>query len=508
MRLGSSQRSALVGPRWWGVYLAVCCVTLAWCVSADAQSYRELSIGQYAQLKTLRSAKSTKGGVLKGTVPLATGGDEMKSYYTRYLFPAMTRTDHRDKLADLRNEVITDLAQAKNPPARAAAYDVILRTSKALAKSADYHPATRYNALLLLGQLNKTEAIDSRPPLPDPSVLVNLIGPFRSENSPPMLRYAAILGLLRHAELCGPLNCPASFKPRVRAGLAKILLPVIQDKQSPEGVDEQAHDWLRSRAVEVVGHLRLKGEPDVVGPLAQLLVDEHEDLDLRCAAAEALGRMANALDPARAEEMTGRIAKLIVDCSNAEAHDLYEILVGPRGGRGGVRREGEGYAPPPRSRRREGELPDLENTRRRGALTEEDVADKRTLPSRRRHLFQLLTIKRGLEGDVRNGIDGIIKLPGAEAYVKPVLRLVDKMIEDLQDVETDVKQLGQKLQKSRKALLAMIPESLGQVQDEGEDLEAAAAAAEAAEDPADVAADGAEEAEQVTETAAEGEAGP
>jgi hypothetical protein len=494
MRFGSSRaiinveaaaRCALKG-RSLSAYALAILVFTALAVPTQGQTYREESMGKFEDGQGVRSFRSRKNNVLKGSLTLAEAGDDMTTYYRAYVFPAMTRVDHRDKLASLRNELVMDLANAKNPEARAAAYDIILKAAKALAKNERYHPATRYNALLLLGQLNKSESVDNRPPVPDLSVLGTLIPPLRNDCHA-MLPYGSILGVLRHAELSGHPKSASPLSPRVRRGLVKILLPIALNEQPPAGVDDQAHAWLRSRAVEAIGHLRFQSDPDVVGPLTELIVDEHADLDLRCTAAEALGRMSSVLDPNRAEEFVGRIAKLVVDCSNAEARDLYEILTG---GNRGNRREGANYGPAPRRRIEGGDLPDLQNGRsRRGPLTLEDVADKRTMPIRRRHLYQLLTIQRGLAGDDREGVDGLAKLQGAEPFVRPVVRIVETMIEDLQDIDTDVQELGAKLQGSRKAIVALVPEDLDATEDATEDgtedggVDVQAAAAESAPPP-------------------------
>ena len=208
--------------------------------------------------------------------------------------------------------------------------------------------------------------------------------------------------------------------------------------------------------------------------LPKLLVDETEELEL----AHRGRRSAGAPWPrrwirTRAEDLTTRIAlslSSIVRTPKRERCSKYSTLPAAAGGDVG------GSAAPAGARRREGRLPELENGgSRRGKIKEDDVADKRTIPSRRRHLFQLISIRRGLEGDSRQGVDGIITVQGAKVHVDPIVTYVSRMIDDLQDVETTVQQLGAKLTKSRRAIMPMIPANLGA---EDEVLDAAEEATE------------------------------
>ena len=78
------------------------------------ESYREAPVGQFEGGKGVRAFRSRKNNVLKGSVSMADGGKDMRVYYRQYVFPAMTRRDLRDKLADLRVEIITDLASSED----------------------------------------------------------------------------------------------------------------------------------------------------------------------------------------------------------------------------------------------------------------------------------------------------------------------------------------------------------------------------------------------------------
>jgi len=67
---------------------------------------------------------------------------------------------------------------------------------------------------------------------------------------------------------------------------------LVNEKQPPEGRSQAGHDWMRRRAVEVLGTLGSPGQNNsVVTALDGVLTDINSAVSLRCAAAEALGRL-------------------------------------------------------------------------------------------------------------------------------------------------------------------------------------------------------------------------
>ena len=69
--------------------------------------------------------------------------------------------------------------------------------------SAKYHPAVRYNAVLIIGMLDKTYAAPGRPPVPLPEGFVKLHtildAAVKGKQVAPFLVVGALVGLQRHA---------------------------------------------------------------------------------------------------------------------------------------------------------------------------------------------------------------------------------------------------------------------------------------------------------------------
>ncbi len=410
------------------------------------QAYRELSIGpKFKTTSGIRAFRTRKNNVLKGSESFAQVGGDMQEFYRRYLMPALTRADYRDDWANLREEVVTDLANATDAKARLTVLQLAYKFCNAVIPDKRFDPATRYNCMLLLGELNQKEARNNSPPVPALVLLPKLMEPLQNEDGLPLLRYAAMMGILRHAELSGHPRAPVPMKAEAKAELAKLLVHVANDPKVPDGVDESANNWLRAKAVEALGYLFVVNE-DVVNALAAILVDEQAGLDVRCNAAAAVGRIAGQIDPAQVEDLTGRMAKLTYDCVKDEFRFLAKKAGQREGGNPGPRRhEGDGYF-------------DQEPQSKKKNI---EIVDARTETTRRRLLFQLLAIQDGLSGNTRQGIAGLISIAGADAQVAPVVRSVDKLIEKLQDVESDLSSLGGSLELAyTKELPPLVPEKL------------------------------------------------
>jgi hypothetical protein len=300
---------------------------------------------------------------------------------------------------------------------------------------------------LLLGELNQKEASGSVPPVPlSKQVLPKLIEVLKKEGDVPLLRYAAILGIARHAELIGHPKSAVPLNAADKEQLAQLMIKLATDQQVPDGVDSAAHNWQRAKAVKVLGDLYLNSA-EVVTALANLLVDDSAGLDVRCAAAAAAGKIGAQVDKQQADDLVGRLTKLTHDCVETE----FEILRRQSDRRNG--RGIEGYQPAPR--RLEGMGQNPEDTER----TQVEIADERTTPTRRRLLFQLLAIQQSLMGG--HGTAGLAKSASTAEGVEPLNKELTKLLNALQDVELEYERLGGIIQlAAREELPAMVPENL------------------------------------------------
>src|SRR5262249_54060774 len=110
---------------------------------------------------------------------------------------------------------------------------------------------TRVNALGIIGDLNQKE-VSPKPPAPptaQPQPLAAatpyLLNVFEDAKMPSALRVVALRGLLRHAQLGLPNKADVSA---VETGMLKAA----QDANVPMDCSEEAQEWMRRRAVEIL----------------------------------------------------------------------------------------------------------------------------------------------------------------------------------------------------------------------------------------------------------------
>ncbi len=104
------------------------------------------------------------------------------------------------------------------------------------------------------------------------------------------------MGILRHVEIDRQLAATPGGQRRLAGNaenlIADAMVKLVNEKQTPEGRSQAGHDWMRRRAVEVLGSQGSPGQNNsVVTALDGVLSDINTAVSLRCAAAEALGRL-------------------------------------------------------------------------------------------------------------------------------------------------------------------------------------------------------------------------
>ncbi|GEM_PF-5814370 len=186
---------------------------------------------------------------------------------------------------------LRELGEKNNSTAHQEAVAHLLARLPALVEKKDAPMAVRYNAVLLIGLLNQRESQDNQPPVPLPEalpVLLDIVSD--AQKHPPVIRIGALVGVVRHTRY-GSVS-----DPQLAARLLRTLLQVLE-KGWPELESSPAvNTWIRIRAAEGLGNLRRtnilgsQGHP-VVEQLFQVAANTKEDLALRIAALEALGRL-------------------------------------------------------------------------------------------------------------------------------------------------------------------------------------------------------------------------
>lgn len=350
----------------------------------------------YTQLRS----REILGILSSGTVPPDKEA-VFREYYQEFALARWTWPENFGRLPELRRELRNDLFTARGKPVHAQlrqlAFEILGRFARD--EGGPYHPATRVSAILAIADLNATESVNPReqPVVPLPEAAALLVELLKRDDLPDPLVAAVLVGLRRHAIL------GIEDQQLVDNELVPRLLTIAGNRVPPAGRSLEGHQWIRARAIEVLGLLGLPGQN---GAVPQLLVTvlgaSDESPMVRRAAARALGVIdftgVNKPTPA---EILYALGRYISDVCEAEVKQLdQQIQMGdlPAGGplamgsMGGYGYPGgyvseygpEAYMPdlaPPGMMGSPGAYP--------GRPRQQTTTEDRTLPNRRRLKAQL-----------------------------------------------------------------------------------------------------------------------
>jgi HEAT repeat protein len=261
--------------------------------------------------------------------------DRFAEYYKKNLFPRWTdwekiRPEQSSK--DLINVLRRDLDTASKAPEQQVFQKLVeltLAVMPKLAKSKDYHPATRYSAMLMVGEVNTPEAVPM------------LVDAIKSADQLEAVKAAALVGLIRHANPETPgmsgITDAGEQKQVVDALLALVAQPI------PEGPKGDGARWMRGQAAEALGLLGLPGPNGaVVDTLTKVCDDPALSIAQRCRAAQALGRLncgGTAVNVGPSIDALGRLAYDVLSAEKEPNHgrikgNLQYVLAGLKDGKG------------------------------------------------------------------------------------------------------------------------------------------------------------------------------
>lgn len=191
----------------------------------------------------------------------------------------------------------------------------LLELAAKVALNDKHHPLARYNALIIVGGLDRRERGENPIPQPLAEALVVLLDVAKDPKQPVYLRSAALDGIQRHCET----EIPTNGRPVAVQALLGIA-------KSPEGSSAAGPAWLRKRSVQCLGILADRGaseanKPEVVEVAVALLRDSAASINARCEAAYAIGSIdKGALTQSKSAEVithSGELLKAIGEfCSD------------------------------------------------------------------------------------------------------------------------------------------------------------------------------------------------
>jgi len=248
-------------------------------------SYRVLPVDQ--ELRKTGAIQTTRI-LLAGKFANEQEQTAFDRFYKQYALAEWSLPENRSKLPELRRRLCNNLRTCGTGGRPSQVHDhlnaITLRYANGMA-TGNFHPATRVNAMLMIGQLNAKEAPTiSVPPDPLPAALPVLVAALADEDQIDAVKVASMVGIFRHAEL-GAINSPSAQTAVLKAVVALLNAP------RPAGRSAAGDAWMRRQAAEILATLRIGNSSAVVAALAKTVADKRLPLSTRCAAAEALGKL-------------------------------------------------------------------------------------------------------------------------------------------------------------------------------------------------------------------------
>jgi hypothetical protein len=201
-------------------------------------------------------------------------------------------------LPDLRAQIKRDTKKwgaATDKSGLETVNKILLAKMQELVENEKATPLARYNAMLVIGDLNAVETnnvgVGDAKAMPEaaPVLLKALADPDMVD----AVKVASLVGLLRHAEL-------GIADKQVEKQVAAELLKLVQ-QETPEasGRSADGHIWMRRRAMEILATLQsapgsAHNPKEFAEALQKILANKDNPLPFRADAALALGRIGTA----------------------------------------------------------------------------------------------------------------------------------------------------------------------------------------------------------------------
>lgn len=276
---------------------------------------------------------------------------KLAEFFDKCYFADMTRTGDADlgRLGDSRSKLFKQFLWAtSNEQLQHDLTDQALAKMQKIVTAHDppYHPAVRYNAVLIIGMLDEQYAIETgagrRPPKPltKANEFLTLIVNLAADDKPvpPGVVFGALIGLERHAQFRDSLT------PEVMNPMTAALLKLLNHDAPMQDMDRDAYSWMRLRAASALAKLGSAGEKNAVHAAIVKLASSSKSLDDRCAAAGLLEKIVYKdakLDDAGTAEPLFALTRDLAAAEDKRAQEYQDEY----GGGGGIARGPEGFGP-------------------------------------------------------------------------------------------------------------------------------------------------------------------
>jgi hypothetical protein len=282
--------------------------------------------------------------------------DKINTYFG-WFFKQFQNPPSGDTLPALRKDFGNIVGRVGDNAAHRYVNNLVYAQSKNIVADRRYSPAARYNAMLLVADLNQSDATGNIKPYPPSLDLMKLALGVPPDSAYAFLKPAALVGIRRFAQEKG---IPPQDVPKLTAQ----LLTMVNETNPPPGRSASAHNFIRRGAAGVLAALGNLG-PDnaVLKAFESIVLDPNTRLTMRCEVMQCMGDLKYS---PQAQDQLQHVANLIghqtievcrQELERAEAEDrdpsrrilmyaLYSAGVGMRGvyDAAAANRSGEAYA--------------------------------------------------------------------------------------------------------------------------------------------------------------------
>ncbi len=281
----------------------------------DEENYRsraELKLEERRIDSEIHRLTSLTKKVLKGDSEFGPNRDSLDRFLGRYFLPRMTHYDDMSISAGkLRDDLIRNyLNKSYNAQARDHVLDNIIYPFATKVVEGNYHPASRINAMYLIGSLNRREGVrrESLPTLMTQS-LTYMIAALDKADMPNYLKVAALHGIARHVGI--DQDAQKQINNVTRNSIRDRMLKLVQQPYNGKKNDDDLLYFQQRLATQILGELHDPGSANAVGnQLKSMIANEKLRLWLRVDAVAAFGKINFASD-AESE----KLIKMMIDDS-------------------------------------------------------------------------------------------------------------------------------------------------------------------------------------------------
>jgi len=272
--------------------------------------------------------------ILAGRSPV---NENFDKWYNLFILPRMTRYEPiadtvpnpLGQLSEWRYEFYQDLRiAAKNEVVHGRLNNLVFDYMSKVVKD-NYHPAVRYNAMLIIGDLNQRELVVSGGakslPVAWHDKLEFIVGEVISPDQIDAVRVAGLIGTKRHVELDSLSSGGSPIPQGVKSELASRLLQVVVAK-CPSDRSPGGHAWMQRQAIQILALLKSEdNQGAVTKELLAIISDEEQPLGLRCSTTAALVQLASPEVLGQASnDLTTKFTQLAIAACEQEAIRLKQ----------------------------------------------------------------------------------------------------------------------------------------------------------------------------------------